>query len=313
MVVQSSLRQSAPLANQVSYTPQHAMPLDGRSSVIISIFGTGSGNGKTVTAINLAASLAYYGHSVCLVDLDLQFGDVVNYLRLQPERTLFDACFAYKEDKENFNIEDYLTPYTFETTDGNVATFDVIVPPKTIYDAYRIEVAVVEKIIKRLRNFEFVVCDLSAVFSALNIAVLDLSTVVNFLGVIDFMPSVKNFKLGYDTLIAFNYPESKIRLVENRSNSQKLISGKDVERVVGTKFYYNFPNDFPSASKSIREGKPLLAVAPDSALTRGIQSLAGMYSNRPQIEIEHGGAPGFFSSLVEGIKNFFGFRSLLRR
>ncbi len=309
---QLGLRQSATPKTQVHHAATHALQSDGRSSVIISVFSTGSGIGKTVTAINLAASLANYGHSVCLVDLDLQFGDVVNYLRLQPNRTLFDACNDYKEDKKNFHIEDYLTPYTFETAGGNEVSFDVIAPPKTIYDAYTIEVAVVEKIIKRLKNFEFVICDLSAVFSALNIAVLDLSTVVNFLGVIDFMPSVKNFKLGYDTLIAFNYPESKIRLVENRSNSQKLISGSDVERVVGAKFYYNFPNDFPSASKSIREGKPLLAVAPDSALTRGIQSLAGMYSNRPQIEIEHVGAPSIFASVVKFVKDLLGIKSLAR-
>lgn len=307
-----SLMQSTPQVNKTPHATLHTFPVDGRSSVIISVFSTCSGNGKTVTAINLAASLANYGHSVCLVDLDLQFGDVVNYLNLHPNRTLFDACFAYMQNKEHFNIEDYLTPYTFETTNGNVSSFAVIAPPKTIYDAYRIDVAVVEKIIKRLKNFEFVICDLNAVFSSLNIAVLDLSTVVNFLGVIDFMPSVKNFKLGYDTLISFNYPESKVRLVENRSNSQKLISGKDVERVVGAKFYYNFPNDFPSASKSIREGKPLLSVAPDSALTRGVQSLAGMYSNRPQIEIEHSKTQGMFSRIVKSIKSFFGFKSMVR-
>ena len=42
---------------------------EGRKSIVISIFSTSSGNGKTVTAINLAASLANEGYAVCLVDL----------------------------------------------------------------------------------------------------------------------------------------------------------------------------------------------------------------------------------------------------
>ena len=41
---------------------------EGRRSIIISIFSTSSGNGKTITAINLAASLANEGYAVCLVD-----------------------------------------------------------------------------------------------------------------------------------------------------------------------------------------------------------------------------------------------------
>ena len=49
-----------------------------RSSVIISVFSTTPGIGKTITAINLAAGLAHEGYKVCLADLDLQFGDVLN-------------------------------------------------------------------------------------------------------------------------------------------------------------------------------------------------------------------------------------------
>ena len=42
-----------------------------RSSVIISVFSTTPGIGKTITAINLAAGLAREGYKVCLADLDL--------------------------------------------------------------------------------------------------------------------------------------------------------------------------------------------------------------------------------------------------
>ena len=58
-----------------------------RSSVIISVFSTTPGIGKTIIAINLATGLAHDGYKVCLCDLDLQFGDVLNYLKLTSDKT----------------------------------------------------------------------------------------------------------------------------------------------------------------------------------------------------------------------------------
>lgn len=253
---------------------------EGRNSVIISIFSTGSGNGKTVTAINLAASLANEGYAVCLVDLDLQFGDVSNYLKLEPKFTINDAQIDIAKKKKKFNVQNYLTEYSYTDEKGKGIKFFVLARPPAIFDAYSIEVPVVEKIINSLNWFDFVVIDLNAAFSALNLAVLDLSTIINYLGVVDFLPSIKNYKVGYDTLIRFEYEESKIRLVENRSNSQKLITGEDVERLIGEKFFHRLPNDFPSVNKSIRAGLPLMFGAPDSALSKSFIDLAEEYTGK---------------------------------
>ena len=267
----------------------------GRNSIVISIFSTSSGNGKTVIAINLAAGLAKEGYAVCLMDLDLQFGDVVQYLKLDPDCTIADAQRRMESEPESFDITDYLTEYTHKDL-----KFSVMAPPKDIYDAYRIDVSMVEELIRRLNWFDFVILDLNAMFSALNLAMLDMSTIINYVGIIDFLPSVKNFKIGYDTLIRFEYEESKIRLVENRSNSQKLIKGSDVERLVGEKFFHRLPNDFASVNRSIQAGAPLMYAAPDSPLTKSFEELAGRYTNRPQsvvspvqkVEETH---PGFVS------------------
>lgn len=253
---------------------------EGRNSIIISIFSTSSGNGKTVTAINLAASLANEGYAVCLVDLDLQFGDVSNYLKLNPKYTITDAQMALAKKDPNFNVLDYLTRFSHRDDNGKELEFYVLARPPLIFDAYAIEVPIVEYIINSLTWFDFVVVDLNAAFSAVNLAVLDVSTIINYLGVVDFLPSVKNFKIGYDTLIRFEYEESKIRLVENRSNSQKLISGNDVEKLIGTTFYHRLPNDFRSVSKSVNSGLPLMFSAPDADITKSFLKLAAEYTNK---------------------------------
>lgn len=268
-----------------------------RSSIIISIFSTTPGIGKTVTAINLSAGLAKEGYKVCLVDLDLQFGDVLNYLKLSSKQSIATAQRAIQTNADSFEVKDFLITYQHEDL-----TFAVMPPPFYLYDAYQANVARIENIVKQLTYFDFVVLDLNSAFSSLNLAMLDISTIINFVGVIDFLPALKNFKIGYDTLIRFNYEESKIRLVENRADSQKLIESHDVERLIGETFYHRLPNDFPSAMKSINQGLPLMYCAPDSRLTKSFWELTGKYTNRKfqtdQIQGVKTAGIGFFSRIL---------------
>ena len=277
---------------------------EGRRSIIISIFSTSSGNGKTITAINLAASLANEGYAVCLVDLDLQFGDVTSYLNLHPSHTIIDAQLAMERGDKDFDIMDYLTEYSHVDENGKRLEFFVMARPPMIFDAYGIAVPIVERLINSLQWFNFVIVDLNAAFSALNLAILDTSTIINYLGVVDFLPAVKNFKLGYDTLLRFEYEESKIRLVENRADSQKLINGHDVERLIGEKFFHRLPNDFRAVTKSIHDGMPLMFSSPNSALAKSFLDLAAIYTNKPKAE---GAVVSQTKGLISKIWNkFFG-------
>ena len=272
-----------------------------RSSIIISVFSTTPGIGKTVTAINLAAGIAHEGYSVCLVDLDLQFGDVMNYLQLVSDRTIASAQRMFKADPENFDIKNFLSEYR-----TGYYNFSVLPAPIFVSDAYQIDVLTVEYIIStQLSYFDFIVLDLNSVFSSLNLAMLDLSTIINYLGVIDFLPALKNYKIGYDTLIRFNYEDQKIRLVENRADAQKLIHTADAEKLLGTKFYHRLPNDFPAADKSIQEGRPLMLAAPKSKLTESFLELTARYTNRNDaMTLPPGQAPqGFVSRALNSIFN----------
>ena len=275
--------------------------LNVRSSVIISVFSTTPGIGKTVVAINLAAGLAHEGYSVCLVDLDLQFGDVLNYLQLVSPQTIAGAQRAMLVDPEEFHVRNFLIDYGHQGL-----KFSIMPAPVYVYDAYQMDVQIIEKMISDLNYFEFVIFDLNSMFSALNLAMMDMSTVVNYLGVIDFLPALKNFKIGYDTLLRFEYEESKIRIVENRADSQKLIDGHDVERLLGERFYHRLPNDFPSVRKSINLGQPLMFAAPDSKLTRSFEELVAKYTNKQIAQVNTQTDDGFFSKLRRWTGNLFG-------
>lgn len=273
-----------------------------RSSVIISVFSTTPGIGKTVIAINLAAGLAREGYKVCLADLDLQFGDVLNYLKLTSTNTVAGAQRALLDNPESFNVRDFLLDYSHEDL-----KFSILPAPLYVYDAYQTDVQLLADIIHQLTYFDFVVLDLNSMFSSLNLAMLDISTVINYVGVIDFLPALKNYKIGYDTLIRFEYEESKIRLIENRADSQKLIDGRDVERLLGEPFYHRLPNDYPSVKKSINTGLPLMYAAPDSRLTTSFYELIGRYTDRPVANrVEQTPVNAIFKKLGEKFGKLFG-------
>jgi pilus assembly protein CpaE len=66
---------------------------------VVTVFSAKGGCGKTTTSTNVAAALAAGGaRRVCLVDLDLAFGDVAITMQLFPVRTIADAVNLGKLD-----------------------------------------------------------------------------------------------------------------------------------------------------------------------------------------------------------------------
>ena len=53
-----------------------------RNAVIIAVFGSKGGVGKTTIAVNLATALSQMGKRTALLDFDLQFGDASIFLDL---------------------------------------------------------------------------------------------------------------------------------------------------------------------------------------------------------------------------------------
>ena len=245
------------------------------NGVVMTFFSTASAVGKTLISCNMASELARQGRRVCLIDFDLQFGDVCNYLNLLPENTMADVQKALTVQGNACHVEEFLTPYEYNDT-----VFYVLAAPKKLEEAYNIKKDYAVQAVKQLQaKFDYVIVDTTSMFSVLNLALLDLSTIVTFLGIVDFIPTIKNMKIGSDTLNDLNYDKNKIRLVLNRSNAKTRISIDDVERLLGEKFYHILPNDFRAASQSIKEGIPLVLKNDTTALSEALCDLVARYTN----------------------------------
>lgn len=244
--------------------------------VVITFFSTASAVGKTLISTNMASELARQGKKVCLVDFDLQFGDVSNYLQLLPRRTSYDLQLAMDMQGGSVRAAEYLTPYEYHNV-----VFYVLAAPAKLEEAYNMDADKSITMVRQLQKvFDYVLVDTTSTFSKLNLDLLDLSTIVSFLGIVDFIPTIKNMKIGTDTLKKLNYDKNKIRLILNRSNAKTRISIDDVEELLGEPFYHILPNDFQAASRSIKDGVPLVLRSDGSELGYALRDLVARYTNR---------------------------------
>ena len=178
---------------------------------IITVFSAKGGCGKTTLATNMAAALADRGRrEVCLVDLDLAFGDVAIALQLFPAHTIADAVPL--GDNVDFGaVQALLTPHSPGLT--------TLVAPVEPGSGEGIPASLVSRVLQVLRDhFDYVIVDTPPAFDDHVLSAFDLSDVVALIATLD-IPALKNLKLTLETMDLLNYPRDRWRIVLNRADS----------------------------------------------------------------------------------------------
>jgi pilus assembly protein CpaE len=238
---------------------------------LICVLGPKGGTGKTVTVCNLGVSLAEAGRRTVVVDLDLHFGDVGLGLRLTPERTIYDlARSGGTLDEEK--VADYLTPHE--------SGLRVLLAPTRPDHAGAVSVTFISEVLAVLRATNgFVIVDTPAGFPSEVIATIDSSTEVVVVGMLDAF-SLKDTKLGLETLDLMGYDRNSIRLVLNRADTHVGIAENDVKAILGRTPDVLVPSerDIP---RSVTQGTPIITMHAGSAAAKAFRSLASLYLNPP--------------------------------
>ena len=236
-------------------------------SPMICVLGPKGGTGKTLTSSNLAVSLARKGRKVALVDLDLQFGDIGLALGLKPERTIYDlAKSAGSLDADK--VDDYLVEHP--------SGVRVLMGPTRPDQAAAISVEFLREVYANLRStHDFVVVDTAPGFTPEVIASVDSSSHICMVGMLDSL-SLKNTKLGLETLELMGYDSERIRLVLNRSDSHVGIARDEVEAIVARVPDILVPSD-RDIPRSFNEGVPIVSSKSKSEAARAFVALAALY------------------------------------
>ena len=267
-------------------SPNRKRKNEGVKGYVFTFFSTASAVGKTVLAVNYAADLAERGYKVCLADLDLQFGDACNYLGITPETTFFNY-YEQNDDKRDTSL------CMTETNFG----FDVLAAPLEVDEGFIIDAETIVQAISQLRDdYDYVLLDTTTGFTGISLAILEQTDVLYLPCVVDFIPSIKDLKIGLETLYKLQFDYQRVRLILNRNKAETQISTKDVEALVGRPFQYFISNDYQGIMQSINEAKPIVLTEKKNKLA---DEISDMVSEELGEKEESGGLSGWFGSLFK--------------
>jgi pilus assembly protein CpaE len=246
------------------------------SGTLLAVLGPKGGSGKTITSTNLAVALASRGRRTALVDLDLHFGDVALALDLNPQLTSFDlAVSGGSLDAEK--LDDFMLRHP--------SGLRVLAAPVKPDQASSVSPGLMLDVYSLLRReYEFVIVDTPPSFTPEVIATIDNASAVCMVVMLDAL-SLKNARLGLETLDLMGFPEEKVRVVLSRAGTSVGISENDAVEIMGRRLDVLVPSD-RSVSRSLGDGVPLVISQPKSEVARAYEVLADLFSASPDEEVK---------------------------
>jgi pilus assembly protein CpaE len=240
--------------------------VSGGQGQLVCVLGPKGGTGKTLTATSLAVALAEMGKRVALLDLDLQFGDVGLCMGLSPETTIYDlARGGGTLDEEK--LSDFLVTHH--------SGVEVLMAPSRPDHAAAISIEFLRSVYSVLRRMvDYVIVDTPPGFTPEVIATIDSAGAICMVGMLDAL-SLKNTKLGLETLELMGFPRERIKLVLNRARTRVGISDEDVEAIIGRTPDVLIPSD-RDIPRSVNEGSPIVMSKPQSEAAEALRQLASL-------------------------------------
>lgn len=235
-----------------------------RQGTLVTVFSAKGGCGKTTLATNLGAALANGGrHEVCVVDLDLAFGDVAIVLQLFPAHTISDlAAIGGALDAQALSA--LLTPHS-----PGLTTLLAPVEP----GSGDVPAAVVGAALRLLKQqFEYVVVDTPPAFTDHVLAAFDESDLMALIATLD-IPALKNLKLTVETLELLNYPQDRWAIVLNRADSKVGLAISEVEKTLRLPINAQIPSS-RAVPAAINRGVPIVIDEPGHPVSVAIREFA---------------------------------------
>jgi pilus assembly protein CpaE len=242
-----------------------AATADGDRGKVVTVFSPKGGSGKTVLATNLAAATARSGVETLLVDLDLQFGDSALTLAVSPRATIADLAASPGElDVDKLKA--------FVSTDPRTG-LSLLPAPKRPEEADLVGAPQLAAVLDAARSaFDAVVIDTGPLFDAPMLAALDLSEQL-LLVCNPEVTSLKNVRIGLETIDRLGFPREQVSLVANRIGAAGAVARDDIEEALDTKIAFELPDD-PAVPAAINRAVPVVLADEGSSFAQAATRLA---------------------------------------
>jgi pilus assembly protein CpaE len=235
-----------------------------RRGKIVTVFSPKGGTGKTVTATNLAVSVAKNeGKQALLLDLDLQFGDAAIMLGLEPEKTIHDLVVSPGElDSEK------LAGYVLKHDSG----LEVLPAPLRPEEAELVTEGKLARLLDVAReSYDVIVVDTSPFFHGPMLATLDRTDQLLMLCALD-VPTVKNVRLSLETLELLSFPTERMTLVLRDALGEVGMKRREVEDALRVKVGFELPSD-RAVPLAVNRGKPAVVAEAGAPFSRAVRDM----------------------------------------
>ena len=260
--VEQAMETSATLASLLGRDGQEGAAKRGPGTVIAVVSASG-GSGKTFLATNLAYHLQTGSErQTCLIDLDLQFGELSTALRLKPRHTIHDLLNTDEEaDDLGARLEQHL--------ERHESGIRVLAAPDDPEQADAIEAIDVARIIEAARSrFDYVVVDTPTALSEAVLVALEQADQIFVLATLD-LPSVRNLGIMMTTLKKLKVPVERVSLLLNKVEPDVGIDVARVEQYFPQGFSMIIPYG-REVNRSLNMGQPVLAYAPRGEVSKAL-------------------------------------------
>lgn len=244
-----------------------------KDGALIVVHGLAGGTGATTMAVNLAWELANADKtsppSVCLLDLDLQFGSVSTFLDLPRREIVYEMLSDTEEMDEEIFGQALLT---YEDK------LHVLTAPSDMLPLDLLTSEDIGRVLDIARNqFDYVVIDMPSTLVQWSEIVLTTAHIYFATLELD-MRSAQNTLRFKRALQSEDLPIEKLRYVLNRAPKFTDINAKSRVKRMAESLAINIDLQLPDGGKPITQandhGMPLATSAPKSPLRKEIAKLA---------------------------------------
>jgi pilus assembly protein CpaE len=255
--------------------------VDETSGQVTAVYSAKGGTGNTTIACNLATMIARElgGESdSCVLDLNLQFGDVALMLDIREfAHSITETC--YDADRlDAALLRDYVTRH-----DSGAA---LLPAPVDLEEAGEIDPSDLISVVHQCQSvFKHVILDLPHTLDTLSMAGLDAADEIYL--ICDMcLPTIHDTREAAELLGEFDYKKSEIKLIINRYYDSDEISLEEICEHLQLPAYWLVPYDSPVAIASVNSGRTFDEVDRNSEAARSLlalsQALAGVEISPPR-------------------------------
>lgn len=232
---------------------------------IVTVFSPKGGSGKTALATNIAVVVARSGLHTLLVDLDLQFGDAALALGVSPRATIADLAGS-QGDLDTEKLSAFISK---ESRSG----LSLLPAPKRPEEAQMIGQTELGAVLDAARRvYDAVVIDTGPTFDGAMLAALDrtdrLLLICN-----PEITSLKNVRIGLETLERLKFPRDRIMVVANRLGAAGGVSRNEIEEALETEIDVDLPDD-AAVPAAVNRAMPAALMDKEGRFSRAVSKLA---------------------------------------